>query len=47
MVHYKKGEHKMGQICLPKPPQKLKYVSVDIIPGMLVPKDDEDFEDIG
>ena len=37
----------MGQICLPKPPKELKYESVDPVPGMLIPTDDEDFEDMG
>ena len=37
----------MGQIKLPKPPKTLKYVSVDPVPGMLIPNDDEDFDDDG
>ena len=47
MAHDNKGEHIMGQICLPKPTKGLKYESVDPVPGMLIPNDDEDYEDIG
>ena len=40
MAHYDKGEHIMGQICLPKPPKDLNYERVDPVPGMLIPNDE-------
>ena len=38
-----RGMKEAEDICLPKPPKDLKYITVEGVPGLKIPRDDEDF----